>query len=221
MAVAVRSMIAATYVRDIDASRAFYRLLGFHENQAGQGDGGAWSVLRHRDQRILLASTQPSLDLPPLPLLFYFFVDDLDAVAGCLGAGGAEVVRVGYPPHAPGGEAKVRDPDGNTVLLGQRERSPSQPPADDHSPHFSVLQEAAALLAARGGTTAACQVTDYQGEACRQRAEVKLADSRGDTVWACLAHADEVLVAVPGAFLASQEAEGITGFLVRRRASHA
>jgi hypothetical protein len=95
----------------------------------------------------------------------------------------------------------VLDPDGNTVLLGQEERSASQPLAadDENSPWSSLLQEAAVLVQARGGTTADCQVRD--------------------TVWACLRDADEILVTVPGAFLASQEDQGpgIAEFLRSRR----
>ena len=45
---------------------------------------------------------------------------------------------------------------------------------------------------------------------------MKLADSGGDTVWACLAHADEILVTVPGAFIADQGDRGIAGFLAHR-----
>jgi hypothetical protein len=46
---------------------------------------------------------------------------------------------------------------------------------------------------------------------------VKLADSRGTTAWTCLAHADEILMAVPGAFLATQGDQGIAEFLSHRR----
>ncbi len=126
---------------------------------------------------------------------------------------------MGYGPHARGGEAKVLDPDGNTVLIGQRERSPSQPPAaqDAASSRFSLLKEAAAEVAARGGTTAACQVRGLRGARCPDKAEVKLADSSGDTAWACLGHADEILVVVPGAFIASpDDGTGLAGFLSRR-----
>jgi predicted lactoylglutathione lyase len=34
MTLAARSMVAATYVRDVEASRAFYELLGFREQSA-------------------------------------------------------------------------------------------------------------------------------------------------------------------------------------------
>jgi hypothetical protein len=70
---------------------------------------------------------------------------------------------------------KLVGPDGNTVLLGQRDRSASQSPADDDedSPRFSLLKEAAALVAARGGTTATCQVTGLRGMSCQKGAEVK------------------------------------------------
>ena len=46
---------------------------------------------------------------------------------------------------------------------------------------------------------------------------MKLADSEGGTVWACLPHAEEILVTVPGAFIASQDGQGIAGFLSHRR----
>src|SRR5689334_6082743 len=214
-----RSMVAATYVHDIDASRAFYGLLGFVEHSSGKAEASAWSVMQHEEVSVLLASTGPALDLPALPLLFYFFYNDIDAVIGVLEAAGVPVHRTGYPPHARGGEAKVLDPDGNTVLLGQRQRSPSQPaPAEgDASPHFSLLKEAAAVVASRGGTTIVCQVTDIDGNSCGQPAGVKLADSAGDALWACLDHADEILVTVRGAFIASQAEEGIAGYLSRRR----
>jgi hypothetical protein len=35
---------------------------------------------------------------------------------------------------------------------------------------------------------------------------VKLADSLGDSGWVCLMHAEQVLVTVPGAFIASHDA---------------
>jgi catechol 2,3-dioxygenase-like lactoylglutathione lyase family enzyme len=207
-------MIAATYVKDIDASRAFYRLLGLCEHSSGKAEASAWSVMRHEEVSVLLASTGPGLDLPALPLLFYFFYDDIEAVVGVLEEAGVPVNRTGHPPHALGGEVKVLDPDGNTVLLGQRERSASRAPAEDEGLiRFSILREAAALVSARGGAPQACQVTGRDGGRCPGPAEVKLADSAGDSVWACLPHAEEILVTVPAAFIASHDDPGIAVFL--------
>jgi hypothetical protein len=127
------------------------------------------------------------------------------------------VVRTGHPPHALGGEVKVLDPDGNTVLLGQRERPPSRAPAEDEGLiRFSILREAAALVSARGGAPQACQVTGRDGGRCPEQAEVKLADSLGDSVWACLPHAEDILVTVPAAFIASHDDRGIAAFLAGR-----
>ncbi len=218
MTPAVQEMVAATYVRDIDVSRGFYELLGFAEDSTGRAATSGWSALQQGGYLILLASTKPPLDIPQLPLLFYFFFDDVDSVIGRLRAGGVDVLHLGHPPHALGGEGKVLDPDGNTVLLGQRERSASQQPQpEDSSQHFSLLKEAAALVSARGGAKTSCQVNDAGGKPCRQKAKVKLADAAGDSVWACLDHADEILVTVRGAFIASQADEGIASYLARRR----
>jgi catechol 2,3-dioxygenase-like lactoylglutathione lyase family enzyme len=137
-----RSMIAVTYVNDIDASRAFYELLGLREHSSGKAEVSAWSVMQHEGVSVLLASTGSALDIPALPLLFYFFYDDVEAVVGGLEGAGVPVIRTGHPPHALGGEVKVLDPDGNTVLLGQRERPASRAPADDEGLiRFSILAE--------------------------------------------------------------------------------
>jgi len=144
-----RSMYAATYVKDIDTSRAFYELLGFRELRAGRAATSAWSALQHHTLFVLLTSTRPPLEIPPLPLLFYFFYDDVEAVVGALAAAGVRITRTGHPPHALGGEVKVLDPDGNTILLGTREPSAAQPvlAEDESSIRFSLLREAAALAA--------------------------------------------------------------------------
>jgi catechol 2,3-dioxygenase-like lactoylglutathione lyase family enzyme len=214
---AAPSMVASTYVRDIDASRAFYELLGFSEHSAGRAETSGWTVMHLDGLSVLLASTTPRLEIPELPLLFYFFYADLDAVVAVLDAAGVQMTRTGHPPHALGGEVKVLDPDGNTVLLGQRERSASQAAAvgDEGLLQFSLLKEAAAVVAAHGGTSRACQVRDSDGKPCPSKAEVKLADSLGDMAWVCLIHAEEILVTVPAAFIASQGDGGIAAFLAR------
>lgn len=104
---------------------------GSASSSSGRADTSAWLALHRDGHYVLLASTRPPLDIPRLPLLLYFYFDDLDAVVGALDAARVEVAHMGHPPPALGGEVKLLDPDGNTVLLGQRERSASQPPAAD------------------------------------------------------------------------------------------
>jgi hypothetical protein len=69
MTPAVQSMVAATYVRDIDTARAFYELVGFREHSAGKAATSAWSAMHQGQHRVLLTSTRPPLDVPQLPLL--------------------------------------------------------------------------------------------------------------------------------------------------------
>src|SRR5262249_53873745 len=147
----------------------------------------AWSLLRNDGVRILLATSLPPLEIPALPLLFYFWVDDLDQAVLALGSAGHAAEHVGYPPHARGGEARTCDPDGNTVLLGQADRSGVQPesPDDDPSLRFSLLREAAALAKHRAAAGQTCQIPDVRGQTCTRPAEVKLADAWGETAWAC------------------------------------
>jgi catechol 2,3-dioxygenase-like lactoylglutathione lyase family enzyme len=218
MSPAVESMVAVTYVKDIDIARAFYQLLGFSAQTAGKAETSAWLVLRQGPQTVLLTCTSPALELPRLPLLFYFSYEDLDDVLGALEAAGVPVERLGHAPHAEGGEARVRDPDGNTILLGQRAGPAAAAGGEQQSEsRFSLLREAAAPVSAAGRPGTGCQVGGGAGQPCLEPAEVRLADSAGTAVWACLAHAEEILVMVPGAFVASEQDTGIAGFLARRR----
>jgi catechol 2,3-dioxygenase-like lactoylglutathione lyase family enzyme len=218
MAPAVQSTVAATYVADIDVSRAFYELLGFRELRSGTAPTSSWSELSNHDHLILLVSTRPGLELPPLPLLFYLFFEDLGAVISGLEAASVQFEHVGHPRHARGGELRLADPDGNTLLLGQRaaSASTSAPPDDPVASRFSLLKEAAAVVAAQGGAGGRCQVSGSDWTPCGQNAEVKLADGAGDTVLVCIGHAEEILVSVPGAFIANQDDHGIAEFLSSR-----
>ena len=215
----VQSMVAVTYVRDIDTSRAFYELLGFREHSAGRAATSAWSYLRQDRLSVLLASTRPPLEIPPLPLLFYFYCDDVDAVAAVLGAGGIEVTRTGHPPHALGGEMKVLDPDGNTVLVGQQggRRPRRRCPMTTPRPGSRCSRRRRPWYRPRAGPPWAARSPLRAGRRAREKAEVKLADSGGDVAWACLAHADEILITVPAAFIASRGEPGIAAFLSLRQ----
>jgi catechol 2,3-dioxygenase-like lactoylglutathione lyase family enzyme len=225
VATGLQTMVAATYVRDIDESRAFYELLGFGEHSSGRAATSAWCSLHQGTYQVLLAYTNPPLDVPALPLHFYFFYDDVDATVRGLETAGVAVDHLGFPVHALGGELRLTDPDGNTVLIGQRERSVSQPPLADQaaSSRFSLLREAAARVATLSGAEGRCQIGEPAGTPCLRQAEVKLADPSGSSAWACLDHADEILLVVRGAFIALQGETGLAEFLAHRapdRAAH-
>ncbi|SBT42473.1 hypothetical protein GA0070611_1996 [Micromonospora auratinigra] len=208
------------YVADADTARRFYQAFGYSEERTG-GDGDArWSYLRCGELTLLLAEVTPRLVDVELPLLIYLYVGDLAATVARLTDAGYTVERAGHPDHAPGGECRTTDPDGNVVVFGQRRAVPEQDRAPDsgQETRFSLIREAAAAVSRRGGAPARCQIGGPRGDACPEPAEVKLADSWGDTVWGCLAHADETLLNARGAFLATEDGTGLAAFLRTRHA---
>ncbi|MEU3453456.1 VOC family protein [Micromonospora sp. NPDC006766] len=219
----VQAQVPVLYVADADAAKRFYEVFGYSELRNG-GDGESrWSYLRCGELALLLAAVTPRLITVELPLLLYLYVDDLTATIGRLTAAGYAVERTGHPEHAPGGECRTTDPDGNVVVFGQRRAVPEQArgPQDGQAARFSLIQEAAKQVSRRGGAPARCQIGGPRGETCSEPAEVKLADSWGDTVWGCLAHADETLLMARGAFLATEDRLGLGTFLRNRRATPA
>ena len=214
----VSSAVPVCYVRDIDRSREFYLLLGFTELRGGETGGAHWSYLQSGSTMVLLAAVSPPLITVELPLLVYFYVDDLAALSQRLQDADRVVELVGYPDHAPGGEARTTDPDGNVIVFGQRVASPGQERREQRGEAdlFSLMQQAAEAISRRGGAPTHCQVGEIDGTPCTNPAEVKLADPWGETVWACMNHADEALITARSAFIATEDGLGLGPFLRHR-----
>ena len=58
-----------------------------------------------------------------------------------------------------------------------------------------------------------CQLGGSQG--CSAPAELKVADSWGDSAWGCNAHVEEAIITVRSVFIASEELSGLAGYLHR------
>ncbi|MFJ6194662.1 VOC family protein [Micromonospora sp. NPDC092111] len=215
----VQAQVPVLYVADADTARRFYETFGYTETRGGGDHGSRWSYLQCGELTLLLAAVTPRLVTVELPLLIYLYVEDLAATTERLTAAGHAVERAGYPEHAPGGECRVTDPDGNVVLFGQRRAVPEQArvPESGSEARFSLIREAAEAVGRRGGAPTRCQIGGPRGESCPEPAEVKLADSWGDTVWGCMAHADETLLNARGAFLANEDGMGLGQFLRARQ----
>ena len=207
------------YVRDLEAGRLFYGSFGYTEARSGGEGDSRWSYLQCGEHTLLLAYVEPPLITVELPLLIYLYVEDLAAVRQHLEEAHRAYELVGYPDHAPGGELRVKDPDGNVVLVGQRTAIAGDAREEPTGPaaRFSLIRQAAEAISRRGGAPAACQIGAADGSACEHPAELKLADSWGDTVWGCTDHAEDALINAPSAFIAAEDADGLGPWLRYRR----
>lgn len=214
----VRSVVPVVYVSDVGRAAGFYELLGLSTQGSGADGTWRWAFLQCGEHGILLASDGSSPAPDPGPAFMYVNVGDLTAVTAALRAVGVEVEHLGYPDHAPGGEARVTDPDGHGILVGQ----PTGVPGADRQPagDRGTLQAAAESVRRRGVEGQLCQVGTLGGGRCDRPAEVKLADSWGDTTWSCMSHADEVLLNAQGVFIATEDGRGLAQYLRVRRRSH-
>jgi hypothetical protein len=74
------------------------------------------------------------------------------------------------------------------------------------------IREAAEALRGRRRPDT-CQLGAAAG--CQEPAEIKVADSWGESAWGCAFHAEEAMVNVPSEFLATESATGLAGYLQR------
>ncbi|WBC07885.1 VOC family protein [Micromonospora sp. WMMA1947] len=195
----VQAQVPVLYVDDVDAAGRFYALFGY----TGRPGAAGRTPLRCGDLTLLL------VEGTPVPAALYLHVDDVAATAERLAAAGHPV------DHVPGGECRTVDPDGNTILFTRPCVVPAPPADPDGRP--APVRRAAQVAARRDGAPGHCQIGGPRGEPCVEPAEVKLADSWGDTAWGCLTHADETLVNARGAFLATEDATGLAAYLAARR----
>jgi len=218
MAGEVYACVPVVYVTDVSASVAFYELLGFACQVVGQDGEWTYAYLKTADVGLLLAAGGSMWSNDPGPVLLYLRTNDVCGLVRDLAAGGVATEHLGHPDHAPGGEVKVIDPDGHVLMIGQVTGAPPAdrtPAAEDRD---SILARAAAAARARGHDPQRCQFPLPGGRACPDQAEVKMADSWGDSAWTCLSHAEELMINAKGVFIAAEDSEGLAVYLRRRHA---
>ena len=214
----VNACVPVVYVTDVSTSVAFYKLLGFDCEITGRDGEWSYAYLKAGEVGILLAAGGSVWSNDPGPVLLYLRTDDVERLEGRLREAEVPTEHLGYPDHAPGGEVKVIDPDGHALMVGQITGIPPADRVSDPAERSSILARAAAAARARGIEAQRCQFPAAGGRTCPRAAEVKMADSWGDSVWTCLPHAEELMINAKGVFIAAEDSEGLAPYLRRRQA---
>ena len=214
MTALVQAVVPVVYVQSLTTAVGFYEVLGFQAVITGQDGDWSWWYGRCGQASLLIAQDGHVKEHRG-PVQLYLHTDDVDTLHQRLLAAGVEVEHLGYPDSAPGGQLRTSDPDGRVIMISQ---TAGAGPMTHDGPHdrASFVHQAAEALRRRGQPQGDCQVPSIEGSRCPQPAQVKIVDTWGEQVWACLAHADEVLFTVPNAFLATEDAQGLSTFLTRR-----
>ncbi len=137
-ACAVNRLVPFVHVVDVDASLAFYALLGFvPQNVMKDARGRAfWARAQSGIGEIMLARADGPIDSEQQAVLFYMYSVDVAALRSHLLASGLRdagaytgaasptdgpraVSHISRPAHMPAGELRIADPDGYVILVGQ------------------------------------------------------------------------------------------------------
>jgi catechol 2,3-dioxygenase-like lactoylglutathione lyase family enzyme len=125
----ITSLVPFLPVQNIERSAAFYKLLGFEvgNRQPREGVmGWAWLYIPEAPNwktgaNLMLSCSDRPGSLAAPGMLFYVYVSDLIALREKLLGSGLEPGPISYPFYLPKGECEIRDPDGHTLMLAQRD----------------------------------------------------------------------------------------------------
>jgi len=139
-AACVRNLIPLVHVADVEASLAFYALLGFVTGDTMKDARGRthWGVAESDKAQIMFAQASPNPVPEQQAVLLYMYAVDVAALRAHLLAAGLHdgkgyrgqcgpnkgrrvVFEVSHPDHMAGGELRIADPDGYCILVGQLE----------------------------------------------------------------------------------------------------
>ena len=137
-ACAISNLITYAHVLDVDASLAFYALLGFKPQNVMRDPSGRafWAMARSGKGEIMFARADGPVDPTQQAVLFYMYSQDVAALRKHLlasglydggrycGAAGPNnglrvVFEVAHPHYMPAGEVRIADPDSYCILVGQ------------------------------------------------------------------------------------------------------
>ena len=124
----VTSLVPYLPVQNVKRSAAFYKHLGFEiGNHVSNEDEIGWAWLYQplapnwkTGANLMLSCCDHTGSLAAPGMLFYFYVTDLVALRDSLTAAGLQPGPISYPSYLPKGECEIRDPDGHTLMLAQR-----------------------------------------------------------------------------------------------------
>jgi hypothetical protein len=139
-AASVRNLIPFVHVADVDASLAFYALLGFACDHAMRDERGRafWASAKSDRAQIMFARADGPIVPEQQAVLFYMYSEDVAGLRVHLlsqglhdggpyrgqqgpNSGRRVVFAVARPEYMKAGEVRIADPDGYCILVGQLE----------------------------------------------------------------------------------------------------
>jgi hypothetical protein len=140
----VDRLVPFVHVADVEASLAFYALLGFEARHVMRDASGRafWAMAQSGGRgdgegaEIMFARADGPVDPAQQAVLFYMYSRNVSALRAGLLAGGLHdggvycgqagpnagrrvVFMVAHPHYMPAGEVRVADPDGYCILVGE------------------------------------------------------------------------------------------------------
>lgn len=135
---AVDRLVPFVHVAEVEASLAFYALLGFAPAHTMTDPRGRafWAMARSGAAEIMFALADGPINAEQQAVIFYMYSPDVAGLRRRLLAGGLHdggvycgaagpnngrrvVFAVAHPDHMPAGELRIADPDGYCILVGE------------------------------------------------------------------------------------------------------
>ena len=101
-------------------SLEFYAKLGFQANNThtpAGGDEPVWAWLQSGGAHLMLSTSEQPVEAKAHAVLFYLYVEDVEAFRQHLRESGVATGSITYPFWAPRGEFRVEDPDGYELMV--------------------------------------------------------------------------------------------------------
>ena len=120
LTVAARSLVPLAHVGSIEASIAFYRLLGFEVANTFAPEGSeapTWANLRSGQAQLMIALASEPVVASQQAVLFYCYCDNVPGLRDQLVAHGVAAGTIVTPFYAPRGEFRIQDPDGYVIMV--------------------------------------------------------------------------------------------------------
>jgi len=120
-AVAVDRLVPIARVADVEASIAFYGVLGFGvTGEHRHHERRVWASLRSGAAELMVEEAEDAVDVAAQGVLFYLYTDDLAGLREHLRAHGVTSSAIADGRPGPEREMRVDDPDGYCLMIAER-----------------------------------------------------------------------------------------------------